>query len=128
MAEQQILNATMAMTSFASASSIGWLATVIVFIMTIVILVLVFRNLRRIIYGSIVSGIIIGIYHFSRWIGVSTQNKDYVPVSWFIYIIGFIFISWLIGLWLDKNKVIKKFESNFDDATPLIKEIRKNKQ
>jgi len=122
-----IANATTGITSFGnSAASLGWMVTVIVFVLTILILILVFKNIRRIIYGSIISGIVIGVYHFSRWIGTSTQNKDYVPISWFLYIAGFLICSWLIGLWLDKNKILDKIEAEFDK--PIIKEIKKNKQ
>ena len=69
-----------------------------------------FKNFRRTAYGSVISGFLLVVYKISRWIGISTQEQNYVPMRWFVYIVGFIVLSWIIGTILDKTKIIDKIE------------------
>jgi len=89
-----ISNATSAMSLFISYSAIGWLVTLAIFLGIVFALFIVFKNFKRICYGAVITGILIIIY-ISRWIGISTQERNYVPLQWFGYILGFIILSWI---------------------------------
>lgn len=113
--EQVALNVTSSITSFANAGQVGWLVTAIVFIGICVTIFLVSRNFRRLIYGLpiTIGGII--IYKVSRYVGVSTASKDYIPVTWLGYIIGFIFVSIVAGVIVSKSKRVQEWEKSLEE-------------
>jgi 4-hydroxybenzoate polyprenyltransferase len=126
MVEPVIVNATMAISSVMNASQIGWFVTTLVFIVTFITLILAFKNFRRAMYGAIVSGLLYGMYAFSRWIGVSYASGDKVPSEWFSYIAGFILASIVIGWCMDKLGWLDKIDGGFDGDT-IKKTRRKSK-
>lgn len=121
MGEVIIANVTNGLTAFMNYSSAGWVITMIVFLSIIILLYIIFRNIRRTIYGSVISCVLLIIYKISRWIGISTQEKNYIPIRWFGYIAGFILLSFVIGYILDKLNVLKRFENIFEDDKETMK-------
>ena len=105
---------TSAINSLGDWSSMGWMITIIVFLCSVIFLFLIFRNFRRVCYGSGVSGASLILYKFSRWIGVSTEEGNYTPLTWLGYIFGFIVVSIIIGKFIEKFKFIKKIEKSFE--------------
>ncbi len=82
----------------------------LVFVSVIVVLFLVFKNFRRTFFGAVISLILLGLYKFSAYIGISASNGDYVPVKWYIYVVCFLIISIIIGYILDKFGFMKKID------------------
>jgi len=94
---------------------VGWMTTIIVFVIVIITIFLISKNIRKIIYGGIISGIILINYKFSRWIGNATIENNYEPIKWFFYVIGFIIVSIIIGFFVQKLKFIQDFEKKLLD-------------
>ena len=111
----QIVNATMnSVTALSSFSSSGWIVTLIVFLGIVGILFLILKNFRRVCYGAIPLGLLLIIFKIARWIGVSTEEGNYTPLTWLGYIFGFIVVSIIIGKFIEKFKFIKKIEKSFE--------------
>ena len=116
----QIQNTTMALSELPNATSLGWIITIVIFAAILLTLFLLSKNLRRFFYGAVVTVILFIVYKISRWIGVATAiENDYDPIRWFGYIVGFIIISIIIGWFLQKTKLIKKIEENFEENPNL---------
>lgn len=108
-----VQNATMDAIATIPAYEIGWLVTVTVFITVFIMIFLLSRNVRQFIYGAVVSTVLIIVYKIARWIGVSTSSGNTIPITWFAYIVGFIFMSIIVGRILLKVKWIQKLDKSF---------------
>jgi len=106
-------NVTMDLSSmFGGTETFGWVTSIGVFIAIILTVFLLSKNFRSFILGSSVTVILIVTYWISRWIGKATAiDRDYVPIKWLGYIIGFIVLSILIGKVLSETKYVKEFET-----------------
>jgi succinate dehydrogenase/fumarate reductase cytochrome b subunit len=114
MAEELIaVNVTNSVASGMSNVS-GWFIAFIVFIITIACLFFIIKGLRKIVYGSIVMGILFGVYKFSRWVGLSTQEGNTLPIKYFAGIIGFIILAFVVGHFITKLKFIKNLEEGIE--------------
>lgn len=94
------------------AEGMGWLVTVIVFVVIVGTLFLLSKNFRRFLYGAVVSVAGLLIYWLSRMIGISAGEHDYVPLSVFGFIVGFIVVSIGLGYFLQKTKWVQKLEKD----------------
>lgn len=93
-----------------SASNLGWVVTIGIFLGTFVTIFLLSRNVRQFIYGSIISVILIINYKFSRYVGVSTSAGNFGPVKMTLYVFVFIIVSIIIGRLLLKLKFVQDLE------------------
>ena len=100
---------TSGITSVGSGVMYGWGITVAVFVAVILLLILVSKNFRQFLLGVVTTGILFGVYKFSRWVGVSAQEGNKTPITWVTYITLFIVISLIVGGLLMRNKKIKEF-------------------
>jgi hypothetical protein len=101
-----------------SAESVGLFTTVCVVFTTVLLLILVSKNFRNFIYGSVVSICIILLYKFSRYIGVETAKGNIIPITYFAYVAIFIIVSIIIGFIVRKTELVKIIEKNLDDTKP----------
>lgn len=110
----EVYNATSSMLAEVPTTS-GWLVTTIVFIAILLTVFFLSKNFRQFCYGAVVTTILSLVGLLSRYIGKATGTHDYVPITWFCYIIGFIGLSIVIGTLLQHTKFIKEFEGNYID-------------
>jgi hypothetical protein len=103
------MNATNAIASI-SPSYMGMLITVIVFITIFVMIFLLSKNIRKAIYGGIITSILYGVYKVSRYIGISAEQGNTLPLLTFSKICGFLLVSIIIGHFIIKLPIIKKLE------------------
>jgi hypothetical protein len=87
----------------------GWFITFVVFVLVIVTIFLLSKNFRQFICGAVVTGLLFGVYSFSRWVGKSAEVGDFNPLKWVGIVGGFIVVSIIVGRLLDKWKVFKDF-------------------
>jgi len=105
------MNVTTNINGMASVTpAFGWLITLGIFVLTLVIIFLLSKNFRQFIYGAIISTILLLNYKLSRWIGVSTVENNFAPLKWTGYITGFIVVSIIIGRLVQKLGFIKNLE------------------
>lgn len=110
-----VQNVTTSMNGIATtAATTGWMVTIIVFIGIIMVLILLFKNLRHFIFGAVVTAGLLITYWISRGIGVEAEAKNYEPFKWCCYIIGFIIISIVLGKWLKQYSFFKKIDEFFE--------------
>jgi len=96
------------------AEANSWLITIIVFFAVLFTIFFLSKNFRRFLYGAVVTGFLLIVYHFSRWIGLSTVRGDIGPVKWTGYVIGFILVSILLGKFVQKTKFVKNLEKKLE--------------
>lgn len=107
-----VMNATInGLNTMANVAPIlGWSITLAMFFGVLGVIFLLSKNIRQFIYGSVVSGVLLINFKFSRWIGVSAAESNFEPLKWVSYIIGFIVCSIIIGRLLQKLKVVRNLE------------------
>jgi hypothetical protein len=114
-----ISNVTMGLSTMDSMSgSMGWFISVIIFLLTTLFLILVVMGFRRIVYGSVALGGLTLVGLFSRWIGKSAQEGDWIPARYYLYVIIFVVLAYIIGVFISKLKFIKEFEENITIDKP----------
>jgi len=107
------LNATAtAISSLPSVSGFGIIIGVIVFISIVLTIFLISKNFRKTLLGSFVTGSLLGIFFFSKWVGSSASQSNLSPFKWTLYVIGFIVVSGIIGHLMSKNKKINRWLNN----------------
>lgn len=97
----------------------GWGITIIIFLSIFGILFILSKNFRQFIIGSIATIILGIVYKMSRWVGVSTEQGNYDPIKWFLYVVGFIAISIILGKIMEKFKITEKI----GDKLKIIEKI-----
>lgn len=91
----------------------GWAITILVFLIIIVSLMLISKNIRIFIYGAILT-VILGVIGFiANSIGTDAGEGNYYPLKVFCVIVGFIGCSLLGGYILNKAGWIDKFEDKY---------------
>jgi len=99
------------LSSMADWAGLSWLVTIVIFLAVCLIIFLLSKNFRQFCIGSVIVGVSLGIYRFSRWIGVETAVKhNYLPIRWFCYVTGFIVIAIIIGRLVEKTRFMKNLE------------------
>jgi hypothetical protein len=110
------LNVTNGIASSLDGASVGVLLTVCTFLVIMVTLFSLYKGMRFFILGAFVSGILLIVFFTSRWIGFSAGvGKDWTPMLWLGYIIGFILLSILIGYAISKTSWGKEWMDGFMD-------------
>ena len=114
MTTQQIaMNVTNSASSFMSNASLGWVITLLVFMIIVITLSLISRNFKMTILGAITTGILYGIlygiYNLSRYVGKSAEEGDTSPLITMGFMIGFIIVSFIVGKLLYMYKPIMEF-------------------
>lgn len=89
-----------------------WPLTAIVFIAIIVALFLAIKNFRKFIYGSVITGVAVGVGKLSFWIAKQKVSGDGAPFNVVMYSLAFIVASIIIGHIVSKTKFIKDFEKD----------------
>lgn len=107
-----VMNATTNSLSAMVTPAFGWLITLAVFLGTLGVIFLLSKNFRQFIYGAVVSGVLLIVFKFSRYVGVSSVESNFEPLKWTGYIIGFILGSIIIGRLLQRLKFVKKLEKD----------------
>ena len=107
------MNSTdISMSAIASISQ-SWMAilvTILVFIGIFLLIFIISKNFRQLIYGSVISTILIIVYKISSYIGISTSTGDMEPIKWFGYIVAFVCISIIAGRLSQRIPFIKNLE------------------
>jgi amino acid permease len=121
-------NVTMGISSFAGGDiSLGWIITVVIFFLTLLLVWLILEKFKSLIYGSVVSFCLLCAYWFSRWIGTSTAlDHDFNPINMFFYALAFLVISICIGEFLQKIGYTKKIKDWLNSR--LIEDKSKGKK
>lgn len=112
-----INSTTSALSNITGIGSVSLVIGVIVFIVILATLFVLFRNFARFIFGGVVTGILFGIYRLSAYIGVSADKGNFVPVTWFIYIVSFILGAIVIGYIMDKLGLMDKWADMINEIT-----------
>jgi uncharacterized membrane protein len=122
------LNVTMGISSFAGGDiSLGWIITVVIFFLTLLLVWLIFKKFKSLIYGSVISFCLLCVYWFSRWIGTSTAlDHDFNPITVFCYALAFLVISICIGEFLQKIGYVEKIKDWLNSS--LIEDKSKGKK
>lgn len=105
----------MGLNSLGNSSGFGWLTTAAIFGVVLLTLFILSKNFRQFICGSVVTGVLLINFKFSRWVGVSTIEDNFRPIKWTAYVIGFVMLSIIIGRILAKFKWFKNLEESFKE-------------
>lgn len=104
-----------ALSNITGIGSVSLIIGGIVFVVILVTLFLLFRNVVRFIFGAVITGVLFGVYRLSAYIGVSADKGNFVPVTWFIYVVSFILGAIIIGYVLDKLGILDKIINLLDE-------------
>lgn len=106
----ETINATTsALSSMPNVLGVGVIITALAFVIICATIFLVSKNFKKTILGGFVSGALLGIFFFSKWIGSSGSSGDFGPLKWTLYVVLFLMASIIIGQILSKNKKINKW-------------------
>lgn len=106
----ETINATVsAISSMPNFLGVGVIITALVFVIICVTIFLVSKNFKKTILGGVVTGALLGIYSFSKWVGSSGSSGNLAPLKWTLYIVLFLMASIIIGQILSKNKKINRW-------------------
>lgn len=120
----EMLNATASSVSaLQSTGCWGWIIGIVVFIAIGLILFLVSKNFKKTLLGSGITGVLLGMFFFSKWVGASASSSNYSPLKWTAYVVGFLVVSFFIGHLLSKNKKVDRWLNE-----PMFKEEDKEEK
>jgi len=106
----ETINATVsAISSMPNFLGVGTVITVVVFLTICATIFLVSKNFKKAVLGGVVTGALLGIFFFSKWVGSSGSSGNFAPLKWTLYIVLFLMASIIIGQILSKNKKINKW-------------------